>query len=148
MQKKLRNEARFRAAFLFGIVAALGVGLFHYRFDSSFDADPAVLIPYISVVIGAAFFGAAFSGWYFRETGIFELVIAPLLVILCAALLAGQLYALHNFLWASPPPASFADSLAGGIYASVVYLYASSPIVVPMAAIASYMLWRRYRLMG
>jgi hypothetical protein len=148
MRKEIRNEARFRAAFLFGIVAALGVGLFHYLASFALAEDPAVLIPFISVVIAAALLGAAFSGWYFRETGIFELVMAPLLVILCASLLAGQLYAFHEFLWGEPPPMSLADSLAFGVYVSVVFLFASSPIVVPTAAVASYMLWRRYHLMG
>lgn len=142
MHGRERKEAKERAALLFGIVAALGVGLFHYRAGFSLADDLAVLIPYISVVIGAAFLAAAFSGWYFKETGLFELIAAPILVILCAALMAGQLYALY-VLWES---ASLADSIAFGVFASGVYLYASSPIVIPMAAVASYVLWRRYRI--
>jgi len=141
----MRKVAKIQAAVLFGIVSALGVALFHYRSGFSPAVDSAILTPYISVVIGAAVFGAAFSGWYFRETGVFELVAAPILVILCAALLAGQLFALHIFLRRSSQPDSLTESLANGIYASVVYLYASAPIVVPMGAVASIMLWRRYR---
>lgn len=141
----VRKEARKRAAILYGIVAGLGVVLFHYRAGFSVAADYAVLIPYVAVVAGAALLGAVVSGWYFRTSGVFELVTAPILVIPGAAFLAGQFYALHNLLWGSLPPGSLLDSLAGGIVASIAYLYASAPILVPMAAFASYVLWRRYR---
>lgn len=131
---------------MFGVVAALGVALFEYRLGFLADSYPAVLVPYVSVVIASAFFGAVFSGWFFKETGLFELLVTPIIVISCAAFSAGQLYTYLTPLLFNNPTAPFISRFLGGIYASAMYLYASSPIVVPSAAIASYALWRQYRL--
>ena len=144
MNTDARREAKKRAAMMFSLVAALGVALVQYRAGATILIDPAVLITYVSVIAGAAFFGATFSGWYFKETGIFELLTTGIFVIICAAVFAGQCLALFLILFDLPEHISMIEALGFGFFASLFFLGVASPIVVPGATVASYILWRRY----
>ncbi len=103
------------------------------------------LIPYLTVVISAGFLGAKLSGWYLSETGVFELVAVPVLVLPGASLVAGLMFSIaghfvsHNQDWV------LKDIAGGTLLAAFFYIRASWTLLVPVAAVVSFLIWRRYR---
>lgn len=104
-----------------------------------------VLVPYASVIVVAAIFGAMFSGWYFPETGVFELVAVPLIVVIGATLVAGQLYSLATVVISENGTWVLKELFGFGLLASFTFIAASWLVLAPAAAIASYLMWHRYR---
>jgi hypothetical protein len=142
------RKPRKIAALLFGIVALFGVVFFDNRVEGILTFDIGVFIPYTSVILVAAVLGAVFAGWYHPETGVFELVATPIIVLVGAVIIAGQLHGHLTPLIHGDPYGSFVDSSLGGLYSSLIFIYASWPILLPASAAASYWLWKRHRLLG
>jgi hypothetical protein len=140
-----RRKARKYAASLFGVVALLGVVFFDYRVDGILNFDIGVLVPYVSIILVSAILAAVLVGQYFPKTGVFELVITPLIVNVCAVVIAGQLHGHLTPMVLGDPYGSFVDSSLGGLSSSLIFLYISWPILLPASAAASYWLWNQHR---
>jgi hypothetical protein len=142
------RKTRKIAALLFGIVVLLGVVFFDNRVEGILTFDIGVFIPYTSVILVAVVLGAVFAGWYYPEAGVFELVATPIIVLVGAVIIAGQLHGHLTPLMYGDPYQSFVDSCLGGLYAALLFFYVSWPILLPASAAASYWLWNRHRLLG
>ena len=97
-----------------------------------------ILAATVGLIVGvAAVLGAVFVGWYFEETGLFELVATPIIVIASAALLAGQLHGHLTHLLLGDEYAPFSENTVGGLYSALLFLYMTWPIVLPVSASVS-----------
>lgn len=141
----LKQSARRKAAALYGTTALLGVAWFEYVGEFVSNSGFIVLIPYGSVIIAAAILGAVLVNWYFPETGVFELLSTPLIVIVCAALAAGQAFAYALQLFSGSPHDAISDIVGFGVYSSVVFLWVGAPIILPVAMAVSFLLWKQYK---
>ena len=147
-ERLARKQAKKFAALAYAITAALGVVLFELRSEAFSAFEYPTTVPYVSVILVAGIMGALLSGWYFPETGIFELVTVPVVVVCVAAVVAGQLFFFLAPLFEPEMDGSLKNQFSAGIYASIMYVYGSWPIVLPSAAVSSYFLWSKYRGAG
>ena len=132
---------------LFGIVALLGVLVFEYRMGAISTFGIEVMVPYMTFVLVMTLLAIRFSHWYLPATGIFEAVALPLLLPTAAAAVSGFAYSLVIIFLNDAPSGkstSLSEIFGFGIYAGMVFLYASGLALFPAAALASALLRRQF----
>ena len=144
-QSAARSQARRSAAAYYALVVLFGIAAAELSTGPSSLFGAIVLIPYVTVVLSASVLGRLLSGWYFSETGVFEAITVPFIVVICSALIAGQFFSQLLPLFQTVESGTFLVRVVSGFYSSMIFLAASWPAVTPTAAVASYRLWKKYR---
>ena len=122
-------------AYMYATAMLVAVLFFEY-FVSSFELG-VLIVPYFVVIVCAALFASLLSDWYKSSQRYFGLVAVPVCVGILSPLVAGQMFALAMFM--SMPETGFSiSSFFTGIYASVVFILYTSPVLVLGLCLASF----------
>lgn len=139
-------SARCSSAFGYGALAILSVSYFENRGDFFDSLGSLVLVPYLAFVCGSGLIAYFLGSWYVRssETGIFEVLAVPAMVILCSAATAGVLFGIAAFASGDTSPYStFAETLAGGLAAAMMFVLGTWLVLLLGAfVVTAWLAWR------
>ena len=143
MATHLRKQARFDAGAIFSIVAMLAIAFFELVTQVSSGAGSLVLVPYISFIALSGIVAMLMSHWYLPETGLFEAVAEPAVVLVVAVALSGISFTAASTMLSDSNSIGW-EMFGYGLYVGVFFLSVSWPVLVPGLAVASVVMRARH----
>jgi len=140
-----RKQARLVGAVAYGVMALISIVALELRLDSQLTDNPLALVPYVSVVALAAILGARFSSWYFPQTGVFEIVAVPVIVMLGAALVSGISYSIASLIALPSNVSSVSELFGSALFMTLIYLAAGWPVLLLGSLAISVAMSAKYR---
>ena len=133
------------AAVAFGLAMALAVVFFEIRTrflePSDLNWKLRVLTPYVSAVAIAVKAGSRLSKWYDPVRRMNGILYAPLAVGALSVFLSGQVFILASLMLGGGN-VHIADAIVYGLYASILFIYRSWPVLLIGLALASWSISR------
>ncbi len=124
--------------------------IFHLRITAGIPnwtewVDLVILLPYLVLVLITAICGALFANWYAVESGLFEMLVVPLMIGVLSIYSTALLISVASLIIAPNPSNEFAVAVWGAMMISTSFIYVAWPALLSGLLIASWYLSRRFR---